>query len=413
MTQPNRIHIFQAYGVELEYMIVDSETLKVKSIADELLKSVLGEYGSDYENGIVTWSNELVCHVIELKSTRPELNFTALNNAFADNVNKINHLLSQHNAMLLPGAAHPFMQPERDTKLWPHDNNEVYALYNKIFDCSGHGWSNLQSTHINLPFYDDEEFAKLHAAVRLIMPVLPALAASSPIIEAKYTGMLDTRLMYYKSNQAKIPCITGKVIPEAVFSKRTYLNTIYDKIKTEIAPYDPEKILDPIWVNSRGAIPRFDRGSIEIRILDVQECPAADLAILSLVIETIKALAKAKFIDLESQMKWKTEHLASIYEACIIHAENAIIDNQEYLHVFGVKQASITAGALWKHIYNLLISSNPTIESWKAELNVILQEGTLASRIKKVLGESADHESIKVVYKRLADCLHQNKLFIP
>ena len=30
-----------------------------------------------------------------------------------------------------------------------------------------------QSTHLNLPFYDDEEFAKLHAAVRMILPILP------------------------------------------------------------------------------------------------------------------------------------------------------------------------------------------------------------------------------------------------
>ncbi len=27
MTQPSRLHIFQAYGVELEYMIVDREDI--------------------------------------------------------------------------------------------------------------------------------------------------------------------------------------------------------------------------------------------------------------------------------------------------------------------------------------------------------------------------------------------------
>ena len=165
----------------------------------------------------------------------------------------------------------------------------------------------LQSTHLNLPFYDDEEFAKLHAAIRLVLPILPALCASSPILDGKLTGSMDTRLKYYKTNQAKIPSITGKVIPEAVFSKRNYLNTIYEKIKTDIAPYDPNEELNAIWVNSRGAIPRFDRGSIEIRIMDIQECPAADIAALTLVIETIKAFTGNLFISLEAQMKWKTE----------------------------------------------------------------------------------------------------------
>lgn len=41
MTQPPRLHLFQAYGVELEYMIVDSDTLNVRPIADELLKHEL------------------------------------------------------------------------------------------------------------------------------------------------------------------------------------------------------------------------------------------------------------------------------------------------------------------------------------------------------------------------------------
>ena len=33
------LHLFQAFGVELEYMIVDRDTLAIKSIADELIKS--------------------------------------------------------------------------------------------------------------------------------------------------------------------------------------------------------------------------------------------------------------------------------------------------------------------------------------------------------------------------------------
>ena len=92
MTQPPRLHLFQAFGVELEYMIVDRDSFDVKPIADELLKAELGEYGSDFENGIVTWSNELVVHVIEMKSTRPESNFPELNTAFADVTTRRKHL---------------------------------------------------------------------------------------------------------------------------------------------------------------------------------------------------------------------------------------------------------------------------------------------------------------------------------
>src|SRR6185503_15213203 len=237
MQQPPRIHLFQGYGIELEYMLVDCDTLEVKPITDELLKHELGQIGSDFENGIVTWSNELVLHVVELKSTKPENNLNGLEHAFAENVERINAILRRWNTMLMPTAAHPFMNPLTETRLWPHDNNEVYEIYNRIFDCRGHGWSNLQSTHLNLPFYDDEEFAKLHAAIRLVLPILPALCASSPLLDGKLTGIQDTRLRYYKTNQIRIPSITGKVIPEAVFSKRNYYNVVYEKIKNDIAPY--------------------------------------------------------------------------------------------------------------------------------------------------------------------------------
>src|SRR5688572_7465346 len=103
-----RYHLFQGFGVELEYMIVDRDTLAVKPIADEVLKHELGSYGSDFENGIVTWSNELVLHVIELKSTKPELDFKSLEVGFIENIKRINSILAQWNAMLLPTAAHPF-----------------------------------------------------------------------------------------------------------------------------------------------------------------------------------------------------------------------------------------------------------------------------------------------------------------
>lgn len=413
MTQPPRIHLFQGYGVELEYMLVDRDTLKIRPITDELLKHELGQYGSDFENGIVTWSNELVLHVVELKSTKPEFDFPALEKQFVENINRINKILLNWNAMLMPTAAHPFMDPLSETKIWPHENNEVYAIYNKIFDCRGHGWSNLQSTHLNLPFYDDEEFAKLHAAVRLILPILPALCASSPILDGKLTGLLDTRLKYYKTNQSRIPSITGKVIPEAVFSKRNYLNTIYEKIKSDIAPYDPEQELNAIWVNSRGAIPRFDRGSIEIRLMDIQECPGADLAALTLVIETLKALSENLFASLEAQMKWKTEGLAQILDQTTAAAQGAVLDNAEYLALFDYPATKATASELWQHIFeHLAKNGNHSLELVRKQLNVIFKEGTLASRIVKAMGNDPSRQNIENVYRKLSDCLSQNKMFL-
>lgn len=412
MSQPLRLHLFQAYGIELEYMLVDKDTLAVKPIADELLKNELGRNGSDFENGMVTWSNEIVLHVIEIKSTKPEINFNALENEFAENIRKINSILVKWNAMLMPTAAHPLMNPMTETKLWPHDSNEIYSLYDKIFSCKGHGWSNLQSTHLNLPFYDDEEFAKLHAAVRIVLPLLPALCASSPILDDRIQDKLCKRLDFYKANQAKIPSITGKVIPEAVFSKRNYTNTIYEKIKDDIERYDTDKILDPVWVNSRGAIPRFDRGSIEIRIMDIQECPSADIAIINLAIELIKALVQEKFASLEDQMKVKTETLVPVYELSVEQGQEANIYDPAFLGIFGTTK-TMTCGDLWKMIYKKLKELNPALAAWeKPHYDTILTQGSLSQRIVKALGKDHSTHHIKKIYRQLSGCLDQNKMFI-
>ncbi len=406
------LHLFQAYGVELEYMIVDRDTLQIKPITDELLKHELGQYGSDVEKGIVSWSNELVMHVVELKSTRTESDLPNLMKEFTENIKYINAVLKKWNAMLLPTAAHPFMNPALETKLWPHDSSEVYEVYNRMFDCRGHGWSNLQSTHLNLPFSGDEEFAKLHAAIRMVLPLLPALCASSPILEGKRTGVMDTRLTYYKVNQSRIPSITGKIIPEAIFSQSEYEKIIYEKIKSDIAPFDPEEILDPIWVNSRGAMARFDRGSIEIRIMDIQECAAADIAIVTLVIETIKAFVSERFLDYKTQTTWTTEALVAMLDQTASQAEGAVIANEEYLKAFNFPTSTATAGALWEHIVvALLQNGNAAIKECKAELDVILTKGTLSQRILKALGNDFSNTNMVRVYKQLSDCLEGNRMY--
>jgi len=408
----SRLHLFQAYGIELEYMIVNKNSLAIKPITDELFHRVTGNYQSDVEQGDVTWCNELVLHVVELKCTEPTQDLVQLEKDFNKNIKRVNKHLQSFEAKLLPTAAHPLMDPNKETYLWPHDNNEVYERYNEIFNCQGHGWSNLQSCHINLPFYDDEEFAQLHAAVRLVLPILPALAASSPILGGVDTGYLDKRLDYYQKNQRIIPSITGKVIPERAFSKRQYHKLIYDHIAHDVAKYNQDDLLKPVWLNSRGAIARFDRGSIEIRLLDLQECPKADLAIATLIIGLLKLLVSEETIALHDQQTWSVDDLYPIFNDCIKHAENAVIENQAYLGVFGMTAKSATTRALWKHILRKVRSKYPElINPWSETLEHIITQGTLATRILKSLGGIYSAENITMIYQELADCLANNEMF--
>ena len=222
MSKTVDLHLFQGYGIELEYMIVDRRTLQVRPITDQILTAMAGSLTNEVELGEFAWSNELVMHVIELKTNGPVARLRGLAGKISGEIRRVNEILAAHDAMLMPTGMHPSFIPEKETHLWPHDNAVIYDTYNRIFSCSGHGWSNLQSMHINLPFTGDEEFGRLHAAIRLVLPIIPALAASSPLVEGRHGGFMDQRLEFYRVNQRSVPLVTGRVIPEGVFDIPSY-----------------------------------------------------------------------------------------------------------------------------------------------------------------------------------------------
>lgn len=402
--------LFEVFGIELEYMLVQRSNLKITPIVDKLMKLKSGTITSDISNGKIEWSNELVAHVVELKTNGPTKHLEDLDLLFHQNIKEINKLLKVENAELLPTAAHPLMDPETEMKLWEHNYSEIYALYNKIFDCRGHGWANVQSMHLNLPFYGDEEFEKLHAAIRIILPIIPALSASSPIFDGKSTGFMDSRMNVYKTNQKEIPEMTGKVIPEQVFTKESYIHEIFDPINKAIAPYDTNKILDKHFLNSRGAIARFDRNAIEIRVVDIQECPKADLAIAILIIETLKTLVSEELVSLDDQKKWHVDDLFVIFNDVIEDAENTQITDLDYLNLFDIKE-ECTANELWESIYKR-VKEGISFKHRKS-IEFLLDKGSLSSRILKGISTDYSENNITKIYTELAKCLQTNTFYNP
>ncbi|MBV6404969.1 MAG: glutamate--cysteine ligase [Flavobacteriales bacterium] len=406
----NAYKLFEVTGIELEYMVVQRGTLRVLPIVDLLFQDVTGGVTSDVERGEVTWSNELVSHVVELKTTRPAKRIPAFRRRFAAEVRAINNALAARDAMLLPTAAHPLMDPFTETVIWPHEHNEVYALYNRIFDCRGHGWSNLQSTHLNLPFATDEEFGKLHAAVRMVLPLIPALAASSPLLDGKATGFLDSRMEAYLHHQDRLPALMGSLIPEAVFSQEDYYRVIFDPIGRALAPFDTEGVMDHHFANSRGAIARFDRGAIELRVIDIQECPAMDLAIAELITALCRAMTKGRWTSTYLQRAWSETDLLPIFLQTIKDAGKAVIANKDYLLMFGVmKEQRLTAQRLWEHIVQEL--RGELSEDARTLIDHVLSKGCLAQRILARTGRKPSAEKIRQVYGELAACLQDDKPF--
>ncbi len=403
-----RLHLFTGFGIELEYMLVDAQTLDVRPIADLVLEAAAGEIVSDIERGPFAWSNELALHVIEMKTHGPSATLESLAAGFQQEVVAINALARGFGARLMPTAMHPWMDPHREMQLWPHDSSPIYAAFDRIFNCQGHGWANLQSMHINLPFATDEEFGRLHAAIRLILPILPGLAAASPVFDGRLSGMMDSRLEVYRTNSRRIPSVAGRVIPEQAFDEESYHRLIFNPLYTDIAPHDPEGILQEEFLNARGAIARFSRGTIEIRVIDVQECPAADLAIAAATVGVLQALVREEWSATHEQQALGIEPLERVFRDAVCDADRAVIDDRHYLQLLGLTMERCTVGEVWRSLVERL----PHLEtSARGPLDTMLQHGPLARRIAGVLGPDPHQDRLREVYGQLCDCLDHGTMF--
>lgn len=420
------LHLFQAFGVEHEYMIVDAATLDVRPIADAVLRAAAGAGDGEYPDEVeqedgISWSNELTLHVLELKTTEPTPGFHDVPARMQKNIQAINRMLGAiGGARLMPAAMHPWMNPDREMKLWPHSNGEIYAAFNRIFDCRGHGWANLQSTHLNLPFAGDEEFGRLHAAVRLVLPILPALCASSPMMDGRITGVMDNRLEVYQHNARKVPSVSGRTIPEPAYTRADYERDILGRIYRDLAPHDPDGLLQFEWANARGAIARFDRNAIEIRVMDVQECPAADAAIAATVTGVLQAIVGERWTELYAQQAWDVESLYRIFIACVRDADQAVIREPAYLNALGMFSNECTALDLWSHLLEITRPVNDEDASARQPIEHILAHGSLSRRIlRAITGHdriaspvTPDPARVREVYRALCDCLEEGRMFL-
>lgn len=406
---PTRHSLFQVFGIELEYVIVDRETSEVRPVADRLLHAVTGEWAGDWSEDQIGWSNELVLHVLELRNVEPAPSIDGLVSPFHLAVNEVNELLGRWNARLMPTGMHPWMRPRRDARLWPHANAEIYQAYDRVFDCRRHGWSNVQSVQVNLPFDGPDEFARLMAAVRLVLPLVPAIAASSPLVEGALTGALDNRLLHYFENSARIPAMSGRIIPEAVFDPERYQHEVLAPLYAAVSTVEDGVLGASEWLNARGAIARFDRSAIEVRLLDSQECCSADLATSAAVAAVTRALVEERWSSHDEQAAWPLEPLRELLDRCARQAGAAELGDPALARLFGAEGAR-TVGELWETLVAETFEAGPDLTE---AIDVIVRRGSLAERILEAVGPKLGRERVQEVYSALSDCLEFDRPFEP
>jgi gamma-glutamyl:cysteine ligase YbdK (ATP-grasp superfamily) len=376
---------------------VDPE-LKVMPITDKIIKDFCGKTVNLVELPSFTFGKEMQLHVMELKANLPFKSPIEFEETMQNAITYLTSIVKKYGASLLGTGMHPLMQL-KDTAIWPHYHKKIYDEYGKIFDLTQHGWLNIQSFHLNLPYQTEFDGVQIHNQLTNLLAYLPAIAASSPIYEGKKGPNIDNRLQFYKINQKEIPSVTGEVIPEYVTSFNHYKHDVIERYSRDLAKVGASKtLLNREWVNSRGVIFRFDRCALEVRVMDEQECIKSDVALSCFVRAAVRGLIASK-----TEL---TQHdlLVKDFNIVIKDGSKAQVSNP-----YGK-----TAGEVCQHYLKLAFEYAAADEKkylWiiKKRLDYGCLSEIIRSRVLKRAEKTNFHEAVVNIYSTLIKCLFNNE----
>jgi glutamate---cysteine ligase / carboxylate-amine ligase len=372
----------------------------VLPISDKIIKEYCGKTVNFIELPHFTFGKEMQLHVMEIKANQPFKTATEFEDTMQNAVMSLNQIVHKQGALLLGTGMHPLLRL-KDTAIWPHYHRKIYQQYGKIFNLNQHGWLNIQSFHLNLPFEKELDALQIHNQLANICAYLPAISASSPIFEGKNGADIDNRLQFYKVNQKEVPSIAGDVIPEYVSSLDQYKRDVVEGYSKDLALAGADKtLLNREWVNSRGEIFRFDRSAVEVRVMDEQECVKADVALACFVRSALRGLI-ASNCELLAH-----DTLVKDFNAIVKDGLNAEVSNPHGKWARQVCQ------------YYLKVAFEYATEDekkylWLVEKRII--EGSLSDLIRANVSRRAQktdfHQAIVDVYSTLIKCLSDNQIY--
>ncbi|HTY74825.1 MAG TPA: glutamate-cysteine ligase family protein [Candidatus Nanoarchaeia archaeon] len=388
----------EVLGPEHELSIVDQE-LKALPISDKVIKGYCGKTQNFIELPKFTFGKEMQLHVMEIKGNKPFKSPVEFEESMQSAVTTLSDFLHEKfGASLLGTGMHPLLKLN-ETRIWPHNHQQIYEAYGKVFDLKQHGWLNIQSFHLNLAYAKGADAVLQHNLLANICPYLPAIAASSPIYEGTLHAKMDNRLAFYKSNQREVRSVTGDVVPEYTSSLDSYRKEVIEKYSQDLANKGASQIIiNKEWVNSRGVIFRFDRKALEVRVIDEQECIKSDVAISCFIRASLRGLMSSEPEFLPHEV------LVKDFNSIIAEGLNARVQNPN----------GPTAREVCKHLFSIAWANADKEE--KNYLPIIekrIEEGSLSEVLRRdVLKESqyvSVREAIVMVYSRLIRNLEANQ----
>jgi glutathione synthase/RimK-type ligase-like ATP-grasp enzyme/gamma-glutamyl:cysteine ligase YbdK (ATP-grasp superfamily) len=404
---------FEVAGVELEYPVVDRD-LNVAHRVEEAFRTLAGRGCSDVDLGAVGLSNEIADHVLEVKTQAPVRSLAEAEEVLVEGIQRFSAVLrDQFDARLMPTGMHPWMDPKMG-RLWRRSNARVYDTYARLFDVKSHGWMNVNSCHLSLPMGREAESVAMLNAAALLVPYLPALAASSPMYDGDLQPAADGRLAWILEHQARIPESQGEIVPEYIESLADYRKRILGGMYAALDRIPDTGPIRHEFFNARGAVFKASSKRMEVRVLDTQECVRMDMAVSCFVRSALKTLTQRVM-----------EGRAPLPAHAVLVADfRAVVRDGSRARVtaphFGSVARDAEGRADVRDVLRVLLEdARRSVRRDEADYlelaGRIIEAGTLSERIRAALlpfQEAEDEvftDAARRIYIELMDCLEANE----
>lgn len=404
---------FGVTGLELEYPIVDRD-LNVVPLVEPAFRVMAGRGTSDVDLGAIGFSNEFADHVFELKTQSPLASMSETEALLYEGIQRFSAVLrDEFDARLLPTGMHPWFDPMAG-RLWTRSGLRVYTTYARLFNVRTHGWMNVHAAHINLPFGDEEQTMAMLNASSLLIPYLPAVAASSPMHDGQLQNTVDGRMAFLTRIQARIPESCGRMVPEFDGSFAAYRRNVLRPMYEALDKLHDTGSIRSEFFNTRAAILRFARKALEVRVLDTQECVKMDVAIATFVRWSLKHLTQLLLdgrIALPDHNLLVGDFQRTIERgtAALVHAPHFEVDRNSH--------GTVSVRNVLKLLLEGARAHAPTEDMKYLDLvEGIVENGSLGERIRAHLAPFAAkpdelNEAARRVYIELIDCLESNTVW--
>ena len=401
----------QGFELELAYALVGDQSIDACPQVDELLSLYCQERLRSVPHDDAIWELPGPRHKLVMRSKQRLENLSHAKDLFSAELRDAAELAGKLDGRLLATGMHPWMNAEA-AELWPHGETPSDSALHAIFGKDRHGWANQQSLRLSLPFDSELEFFRLFVALRSLMPLMPAIAASSPFANGRRGPAMSCRLATRRDYVASDLDFSCSLVPPASECREAYNGEVVEPLHLALQARGLEGALSPMQVCGHGLVADFELGLVHIHMLDMQECLSADLAVCSMVVAMTQLLQNEVDASLAALGQWPSARLAELLESTLVGGSQAVLRDADFLAAFGFPEGgSCRASELLQFVFEERVSDGG-LDELKPAQEAIVGQGALAHRLLQSLPERWNDEDLYNLYRKLSESLRDDECIV-